>query len=68
MVIDLSSRIQQPFTRHLYKLAAPIVERGLAIRDFNDLYERPRRGDVEHADYPSARAWFNTAANELGAR
>lgn len=68
MVIDLSSRIQQPFTRNLYKLAAPLVERGLAIRDFNDLYERTRRGYVEHADYPSARAWFNTAASELGAR
>lgn len=68
MVIDLSSRIQQPLTRNLYKLAAPIVERGLAIRNFNDLYERTRRGYTDHRDYPSARAWFETAARELGAR
>ncbi|MFZ4763411.1 MAG: lysophospholipid acyltransferase family protein [Roseimicrobium sp.] len=67
MVIDLASRIQQPLTRNLYKLAAPLVERGLAIRDFNDLCERTRRGYLEHADYPSARAWYNTAAKELGA-
>lgn len=68
MVIDLSSRIQQPFKRQLYKLAAPLVERGLAIRDFNDLCERTMRGYAEHPDHPSARAWFSTAARELGAR
>lgn len=68
MVVDLSSRIQQPLTRGLYKIAAPLVERGLAIRDFNDLYERTRRGYATHADHPSARAWFETAARELGAR
>jgi putative hemolysin len=68
MFIDIPSRIKQPFTRGLYKLAAPLVERGLAIRDFNDLYERTRRGYAAHVDFPSARAWFETAARELGAR
>lgn len=68
MVIDLSSRIQQPFPRRLYKLAAPLVERGLAIRDFNDLCDRTRRGYAEHVDHPSAKAWFETAAREVGAR
>lgn len=68
MFLDISARIKQPFTRGLYKLAAPLVERGLGIRDFNDLYERTRRGYAEHADFPSARAWFETGARELGAR
>lgn len=68
MVIDLSSRIQQPLKRNLYKLAAPIVERGLAIRSFNDLYERTRRAYVAHPDYPSSRAWFSSGLRELHAR
>jgi putative hemolysin len=68
MVIDLSSRIQQPLQRNLYKLAAPFVERGLAIRSFNDLYERTRRAYVNHPDYPSSRAWFSSGLKELGAR
>lgn len=68
MVIDLSSRIHQPLRRRLYKLAAPLVERGLAIRDFNDLCDRTRRGYAQHVDHPSARAWFQTAAREVGAR
>ncbi|HSI62146.1 MAG TPA: lysophospholipid acyltransferase family protein, partial [Candidatus Saccharimonadia bacterium] len=68
MVIDLSSRIQQPLKRNLYKLAAPLVERGLAIRSFNDLYERTRRAYVAHPDYPSSRAWFSSGLKELHAR
>jgi putative hemolysin len=68
MVIDLSSRIQKPLKRNLYKLAAPLVERGLAIRSFNDLYERTRRAYVSHPDYPSSRAWFSSGLKELGAR
>ncbi len=68
MVIDLSSRIQQPLKRNLYKLAAPLVERGLAIRSFNDLYERTRKAYAAHPDHPSARAWFASALRELHAR
>jgi putative hemolysin len=68
MVFDLSSRFRQPLTRSLYKLAAPMVERGLAIRDFNEAYERARRRYAVHADRPSASAWFDIGASELGVR
>ncbi|HSJ02880.1 MAG: lysophospholipid acyltransferase family protein [Verrucomicrobium sp.] len=68
MVIDLSSRLQGPLKKNLYKLAAPVVERGLGIRDFNDLYERTRDGYLKHPDYPSARAWFSTGLKEIGGR
>jgi putative hemolysin len=68
MVIDLSSHIRQPLRRNLYKLAAPIVERGLAITDFNDLYDRTREAYLKHPDYPSAHAWFNSGLREVGAR
>lgn len=67
-MIDLSSGIKHPLRRNLYKLAAPLVERGLAIRDFNDLYERTRTGYVQHPDYPSARSWFSSSLKELDAR
>jgi putative hemolysin len=65
MVIDISSKLHSPFKRNLYKLAAPIIERGLAIRDFNDLYERTRSRYATHADHPSAKAWFGSALEEL---
>ena len=68
MVIDLTSKIQQPLKRNLYKLAAPLVERGLAIRSFNDLYERTRAAYAKHPDYPSARSWFSSGLQEIGAR
>lgn len=67
-MIDLTGSIKNPLRRNLYKLAAPLVERGLAITDFNDLYERTRAGYVQHPDYPSARSWFSSAAKELHAR
>ncbi len=66
MVINFASRLRHPVSRQLYKMAAPIVERGLAIRDFNDLYERTRRSYAEHEESPSAHAWFATALQELG--
>ena len=68
MVIDLSSKLQSPFQRNLYKLAAPIIERGLAISDFNDLYERTRKRYATHEDHPSARAWFSSALVEVNGR
>ncbi|WP_038170411.1 lysophospholipid acyltransferase family protein [Verrucomicrobium sp. BvORR106] len=68
MVIDLSSRLQGPLKRNLYKLAAPVVERGLGIRSFNHLYERTRDRYVKHPDYPSARAWFSSGLQEIGTK
>ncbi len=68
MVIDLSSKLQSSFQRNLYKLAAPIIERGLAISDFNDLYERTRKRYATHEDHPSARAWFSSALVEVNGR
>lgn len=68
MVIDLSSKFQSPFKKNLYKLAAPVIERGLGIRDFNDLYERTRVRYGQHPDHPSARAWFTSALEELHGR
>lgn len=68
MVIDISSKLQNPLQRNLYKLAAPVIERGLAIRDFNDFYERTRRRYIHHPDYPSAKAWFGSGLEELNGR
>lgn len=68
MVIDLSSKLSSPLQRNLYRLAAPLIERGLNIRDFNDLYERTRARYATHPDHPSARAWFTSALAELHAR
>ena len=68
MVIDISSKLQSPLKRNLYKIAAPIIERGLGIRNFNDLYERTRSRYKQHPDFPSARAWFNSTLTELGGR
>ena len=68
MVIDISSKLQNPLQRNLYKLAAPVIERGLAIRDFNDFYERTRKRYVHHPDYPSAKAWFGCGLEELNGR
>ena len=68
MVIDISSRLQSPVKRNLYKIAAPLIERGLAIRDFNDLCERTKARYREHPDYPSARAWFSSALSEVPGR
>ena len=68
MVIDISSKLQKPLQRNLYKLAAPVIERGLAIRDFNDFYERTRKRYVHHPDYPSAKAWFGSGLEELNGR
>ncbi|CAN5913237.1 GNAT family N-acetyltransferase [soil metagenome] len=67
-MIDLTGGIKHPLRRNLYKIAAPLVERGLAIRDFNDLYERTRTGYIKHPDYPSARSWFSSSLKELHAR
>jgi putative hemolysin len=66
MVIDLSSRLKHPLARGLFRIAAPLVERGLGIRVFNKRYERVCRGFAAHAAYPSAQAWFEAAASELG--
>ncbi len=66
-MIDLIGSIKNPVHRNLYKLAAPLVERGLAITDFKDLYERTRASYVQHPDYPSAKSWFSSAAKELHA-
>lgn len=69
MVIDLPARLlNKPLSRNLYRVAAPLVEHGLAIRGFNALYERSRQAYVRHAAYPSAQAWFGTVLDELKAR
>ncbi len=68
MVIDISSKLQNPLQRNLYKIASPVIERGLALRDFNNLYERTREGYLKHPDYPSARAWFNSGLKALDAK
>jgi len=68
MVIDILSKLQSPLQRNLYKIASPVIEKGLALRDFNDLYERTRQGYVKHPDYPSARAWFNSGLKALDAK
>ncbi len=68
MVIDLSSKLQNPLQRNLYKLAAPFIERGLGIRDFNNLCERTRKRYATHPDHPSSRAWFSSALVEVNGR
>lgn len=68
MVIDFSSRLKGPLKRNLYKIAAPVVENGLGIRPFNDLYERTRHRYLSHPAYPSAGAWFSSGLAEIGGR
>lgn len=65
MVIDLPSRLRHPLSRQLYKAAAPLLERGLHIRSFNEVYERTRRAYLDDPAGPSPQAWFGAAMREL---
>lgn len=68
MIIDLSSRLQGPLKRQLYKLAAPVVERSLSIRGFNLMYRRTQEAYARHPEHPSARAWFASGLEAVGGR
>ncbi|TLD71969.1 lysophospholipid acyltransferase family protein [Phragmitibacter flavus] len=68
MVIDLSSKLHHPVSRQLYKAAAPLVERSLHIRGFNDLYERTRLSVNAQPDTPAPFAWFTAALQQLKVR
>lgn len=67
-MIDISSKIRSPLPRHLYNVAAPLIERGLAIRDYNAICENSQAAYRKHPEHPSARAWFDSVVGVLGAR
>ena len=68
MVLDPSARLQRPLLRSLYRLAAPVVERGLSIRDFNELCGRISRRLAADTSPPSAARFFRAAREETKAR
>ena len=60
MLFDLASHLKTPLQRRLYRAIGPTVEKTLAIRDFEGVYQETSRRYREHPHFPQVFAWFDS--------
>ncbi len=67
MLFDLSARLQSPLQKSLYRVAAPVLEKTMGLRDIGSVYDRAVGFYHQHPDGPSSLAWFDSTLKARGA-